>query len=83
MQHVHHHDGASVHPALSGHYVSREGGETPVRSRSPSSPDLSPADLSLSAKLKVRFESTDEIKQQKLQELTNIPRSPIWNTEEN
>jgi len=57
--------------------------ETPVRSRSPSSLDLSPADLFLSPKLKVRFESTYEIKQQKLKKLTNIPRSPIWNTEEN
>ena len=54
-----------------------------MRSRAPSSPDLSPAHLFLSPKLEVRFESTDEIKQQKLQKLTNIPRSPTWNTEEN
>ena len=54
-----------------------------MRSRSPSSPDLSPVDLFLSPKLKVRFESPDEIKQQKLRKLNDIPRSPIWNTEEN
>lgn len=58
-------------------------GATPGRSRSPSNPDMSPADLYLSPKLKVRFELTDEIKQQKLKKLTNIPLSPIRNTEEN
>jgi hypothetical protein len=76
MQHVRHHDSASVHPALSGHYVSRGGGGTPVRSRALSSPDLSPEHLLLFPKLKIRFESTDEIKQQKLRKLTNIPQVP-------